>query len=285
MINLVIDPNIIWLERGKKVADFLINMYPSDYSISSKMEKNVYNIVLTQKPIDSYVGCLRENMEGIHFVRPKHPTLSANRATNGFSVYKSYSDSYRYFIPLLSELYKKNTVSENCIGFYYQPYKKSRDLYLDYINFLNDPYNVLYMGPKIPEELLSKKHRWENVVDKEIFFNRVSHFIYAKSKEFLDPWPTSLEEAVFNDKQIIIIETSRNFKDGIDDIQDCIKYHTHLDSDIFKTMISNENSILLKFNHLLYYKMLLLIDWDVRKIYDVDRFNSIVDILEIFATV
>jgi hypothetical protein len=41
------------------------------------------------------------------------------------------------------------------------------------------------------------------------------------------------EEAVRCNKQIIILPNKRNFVDGIDDIETCIKYHTGIDDEIY----------------------------------------------------
>lgn len=277
MINLVINSNIKWLERGGKTAQYIQKHNPKHYSISNYLRKDVNkNIILTQQPIDEYKGYLKENMNAIHFIRPFHNVLSGNLATNGYNVYKNNQNKYRYMIPLLSEHFKDHDISEKCFGFYYQSYKQSLDLYLKYFETLN-PSKIMYMGI-INKELLSTKHTWICTESKDVFFNTVTHFLYAKSKSFVDPWPTTLEEAVAHNKQIIIINSNRNFKDGIDDILCCIDYHNHYDYDE-KITHFHGMSLLATFNHKLFYDSLLEVNWDVRKLYDVTKFNSIKDFL------
>ena len=281
MINLVINSNIRWLERGGKTAHFIQQQYPNDYCISTYLKKDVdKNVILTQQPIDDYKGYLKESINGIHFIRPLHTVLSNNLATNGYAVYKANKDKYRFMIPLLSEIFQIHNITERCLGFYYQQYKQSIDLYLDYLDTLQ-PSKIMYMGI-IEKELLSTKHTWIYTESKEVFFNTVTHFIYAKSKSFVDPWPTTLEEAVAHNKQIIIINTNRSFQDGIDDILCCIDYHNHNDHNIYNTIFFHGNSLLNTFNHKLFYDSLLEVNWDVRKLYDSTKFRSIKDFLLLF---
>ena len=69
MINLIINSNIRWLERGGKTAHFIQQQYPNDYCISTYLKKDVdKNVILTQQPIDDYKGYLKECINGIHFI-------------------------------------------------------------------------------------------------------------------------------------------------------------------------------------------------------------------------
>ena len=281
MINLVINSNIRWLERGGKTAHYIQQKYPNNYCISNYLKKDVdKNIVLTQKPIDDYKKYLKENIMGLHFIRPDYVCLSRNLATNGFHVYNEYKNKYLYMIPLPSESFQNHDISELCLGFYYQPYKYSLNMYLKYLDTLQ-PSKIMYMGI-IEKELLSTKHTWVHTESKETFFNTITHFIYAKSKAFIDPWPTTLEEAVAHNKQIIIIDTNRPFQDGIDDILCCIDYHNHNDHNIYNTIFFHGNSLLNTFNHKLFYDSLLEVNWVVRKLYDATKFQSIKDFLQLF---
>ena len=87
----------------------------------------------------------------------------------------------------------------------------------------------------------------------------------------------SSQEAVNANKQIIILEQNRGFKDGIDDICENIKYHIRLDTNIY---YDNTNSIINQWNYDKYYQEVFANDF----IYQLDRnkYEYIADWLEQF---
>ena len=64
-----------------------------------------------------------------------------------------------------------------------------------------------------------------HTTNSQEFFSNIDYYLYAKSKTFIDPWPTTLEEAIQINKEIIILDKGRNFEDGIDDVLSCCNYH------------------------------------------------------------
>lgn len=137
------------------------------------------------------------------------------------------------------------------IGIYDTVYRNTLSEFTEVLDSIKHPFDLVTLG--LNRIQVSNKYCMGhiNVIDKKLFFNMISHFLYITSKTFIDPWPTTLEEAVIYNKQIVIFENDRSFKDGIDDICSCIKYHK--DKFDFEKNLNNEDSVLKHINPRAFY--------------------------------
>lgn len=209
---------------------------------SMRMYEGVYSVTKQHKTDIVYTRT--ENMNGLY-----------NPCTNGFSYWKE--SPIKRFIPHLITIESTEAPDKVVIGYYNRPVLTSQS-YFAFIDFLNENKykisKVVLMGVDNSIELAKRLNiKVEHTFDREKFFNSISHYYYFKSNDFIDPYPHSLEEAVKAKKQIIIYQNDRAFKDGIDDIETTIKYHTTLTAKIY----DNSNSILCSDVMERYYKKLL----------------------------
>jgi hypothetical protein len=155
-----------------------------------------------------------------------------NSCTNGFHYYKSYPN-IKHYIPHITDFPKATQPKDICLGFYSRKWL-TMDSYIYFVNMLEKlpPVDVCIMGT--PSRLIEKtcKKNFKHTYDNTEFFNSITHYVFPKSKQYIDPFPNSLLEAVQAGKQIIIptIE-GRKHRDGIDDIQEFIEYHNEIDID------------------------------------------------------
>ncbi len=163
------------------------------------------------------------------FIRDEYNHPLYNSCTNGFWYYKEHKSIKNYipFIPDMSHV-KLNFPDIPCYGFYSRP-AKTPDSYWYCMKMLRDfPMNIDVCTMGEPATRISRfpnvrfySHEYKN----EKFFEKITHFVYPASRAFIDPFPTSLCEAVQARKEIIIPEIQgRSHKDGIDDIRDAIWY-------------------------------------------------------------
>ena len=82
------------------------------------------------------------------------------------------------------------------------------------VAIMGDPNGQIEHHPKVN----NLTHTNNNIK----FFSLISHYFYPTSKHFVDPFPHSVVEALQCGKKIIFPKIERDFKDGIDDIKDCI---------------------------------------------------------------
>lgn len=61
------------------------------------------------------------------------------------------------------------------------------------------------------------------------FFSEITHYFYPTSSYFVDPFPHSVLEAVQTGKTIIFPHIERDFKDGIDELKDVIRWKESFD--------------------------------------------------------
>jgi len=162
---------------------------------------------------------------------------------NGFSHSKNINSEY--YTPILykfSNIKFKNT-DKIILGYYFRP-GYTIDSSFWFQKFLSSlPFKVvLYtMGAKSifsSPNIIKHIHTYDNVE----FFDNVTHYLYFKSNEAQDPYPSSLMEAIQSGCQIIVPNNIRYFKDGIDDILSTIKYHTELNYEIFDNSKTPLNS-------------------------------------------
>ena len=187
------------------------------------------------------------------FTRVDNSYNFLNNATNGFSYYKRYNHRLPVFIPFIIPYNIDLMDNKICLGYYLRRKSLSHsfNMFMEFLDTLPYPVDLYTMGYKESihhPNIISHTHTF----NRDIFFKNISHYIYPKSS-FDDPFPHSITEAVFSGKQIIIPEMKyRTFKDGIDDIQSCIKYHKSLTDKMF----DNSDSILNKSFSNFYNKVL-----------------------------
>jgi len=194
------------------------------------------------------------------------------KTTNGFSSYKSNSSFVNYVPMLLPTEFKYNTnviTDKIVLGYYYRPVYRYDDfiMFCNFVKELNIDVELYVMGGySSPYPFDKLNSHIKNIIytkDNNIFFSNITHYVYSES-EVHDPYPTTLQEAVNTNKQIIFLEKNRNFKDGISDIKELIKYHTYLDTEIYH---DNSDCILNKWNYNNFYSIV----FDNNFIYNFDR--------------
>lgn len=204
----------------------------------------------------------------IQYIRKNYFTFYKHKTTNGFSVYME-NPFYSNFVPMLVPMYKPVDTPNNKIvlGHYTRIQYKPDDfaMFKEFLKNLDVDVELYVMGKcnyqykPINRHIVYEYHTYDN----ETFWNNVTHYVYSETLAY-DPWPTTLQEAVNLNKQVIILKQNRNFRDGINDTEDCIKYHTSLNPNIY---YDNSKSILNTWNYRKYYEEVFSNDF----IYDIDR--------------
>ncbi len=243
---LVIGKKFINLKRGGHVVTKrLCSMFP-DYleyrettqavNLEELNEQYDRLIFRTQVPTCyatpvNIVRLLRLNH--IIYIRRRHNFPTYNSCTNGFYYYKNNPD-IKFYIPLITDFPTTKTPTRECLGFYSREYL-TPDAYKWFVNKLDElsGIDVCILGSKSKEIEQKTKGRFKHTYDNIEFFNMVTHYVMPKSKAYIDPFPYTLLEAVQTGKQIILPTIhGRSHKDGIDDIQDFIKWHQKVDFNI-----------------------------------------------------
>lgn len=265
MYNLIITNPQNNGQKATTVAYYLKYKYLGHIIISDFFRKTCKrNIVLTQIPYfyKKKKELFTEMFNAVHFLRPHLVNYWKNSATNGFSIYKEIG-GYKYCIPMMYD-YKcsnNNVKDKIVIGYYNSIYRGTKEWFKQFVKD-NETYidRIYILGEQI-KECPSFIH----ITNKDEFFSNITHFVYPMSTSFVDPWPTTLEEAVRCNKQIIILPSNRNWRDGIDDICSCIRYHTSLNLDKY---YDNTNCSINMFDLTKYYDTLL---FDNNFEYKIDR--------------
>jgi hypothetical protein len=198
-----------------------------------------------------------------------------NSASNGFWYYKQHPE-IKHYLPLIPDMSHINTEPDiPCLGFYVRD--RAFDSYRCFLDLVSrlDGVDVCTMGkPMNIFNRLSNVRNYSHTIDNEIFFKTISHYVYPASGEYIDPFPTSLCEAVQAGKQIIIPEAGRRrFRDGIDDIKDCIDYHTD-----FNPNVKYQPGLYFDFDNFKDF-YLMLFENDFEFSFDRDKYNSYLDLL------
>lgn len=209
--------------------------------------KNKYNITKINQ--NDIIFSRNDNLQ-------RYRMISNMSANNGFSHY--LSEEYKFFIPTIFSFNlscKYINHIDPIIGIYIRP-GEANLLFaklIDFIKNLSFKIHIVVMGKFINLSYMKNVISCYHTYDSVEFFNKITHFLYFKLDTFQDPFPHTLVEAVDCRKQIIIPPCIRNFKDGADDIQTCIKYHHCLNINEF----DNSNTILHGDNFISFYDRLL----------------------------
>jgi len=165
------------------------------------------------------------------YVRNEYNYFGNKSCNNGF-YYTHECDSIKNFIPMITDfIVKQSEVTRPCLGFYIRNYI-TRDSFDYFLGMLNDLYSyvdVYTMGQNTRHDF-SKRFKYvlnhHHTFDQQVFFSNITHYVYPQSRNYIDPLPYSLIEAIQNNKEIIspVLE-GRLHCDGIDDIKDFVKVH------------------------------------------------------------
>lgn len=161
------------------------------------------------------------DVDHLIFVRNEYNLSSYNSCTNGFYYYK-YHENIKNYIPFIPNV-KSDEPKEERYGFYYRPYLNpdACQWFLD--NFKNSNKPVMTMG-NIPVPMIGNKN-WSYTYDRNEFWSNITHYIYPISTKYVDPFPTSIAEAIQTGKEVLFPKLKdRNYKDGIDDCMEVYKY-------------------------------------------------------------
>lgn len=216
----------------------------------------------------------------IQYIRYNIPTFYKYKTTNGFSVYLEHPLFINY-IPMMIPIFdnKKTDYSNINLGYYIRPQYRPDDfkMFLLFLNNLKYDINLYVMGA-FTYPFTEFKHVKKIIYtrDNNIFFDNITHYVYSESNVH-DPYPTTLQEAVNCNKQIIMLKQNRNFKDGITDIENCIDYHTDLNINIYH---DNTESILNKWNYDKFYNYIINNNFEYT--FDRNKYNNIKDWLELW---
>jgi len=181
----------------------------------------------------------------IFYLREMYLNPLYNNCTNGFYYYKMY-EKFNNYIPMITNFPVQETTQpqEQCLGFYVRKWltPDSYDCFINILDNLQYKMNVTVMGD---QDYLIQNHpnvlHYKHTNDNVKFFSSITHYFYPTSKYFIDPFPHSVVEAIQCGKKIIFPKIDRNFKDGIDDIKDCIYWEDTKNNFISDKPQLNEN--------------------------------------------
>lgn len=187
-------------------------------------------ILLTQMPskYSFRVNIIRlRDINHAIFIRSGHTHPIFNSYTNGFHYYREHSDIKNY-VPILPKMpsIKMKEPHRPVLGYYVRKYMTPDAWwkFCDIIKNYKEEIDICIMGNPAPElENYKNVRNYTHTYDNLEFFSKITHYIYPMSTVFVDPFPTSLYEAIQYKKELIIPTLYRNFKDGINDILDCIE--------------------------------------------------------------
>ena len=250
--------------------------------IHQNYKRVIYTYQNPNKLYDKKAIDIRYYNKDIVYIRKDIKTIFKWKTTNGFSMYIK-NELFYNFVPMMIPMFQPDTnirTDKIVLGYYLRPQYRPDDyqMFCDFVYNLKIPVDLYVMGSFVfPFNGKTKLIR--NLIyttDNVEFFNNVTHYVYSMSKVF-DPWPTTLQEAVNANKQIIILEQKRNFKDGIDDICENIKYHKVLVPEIY---YNNSNSIINKWNYDKFYNEVFANNFEYY--FDRNRYKYIADWLSQF---
>lgn len=282
MLNLVVQKNTLG-QKALTVAEYLVSAFPSEFIISHQINNDYKNIILTQIPnFYDKTGKIKSIIKAIHFIRPIYK-LFPNQVTNGFSVFKHYNNFYKGYIPMFYPYDQKCPVPNKInIGYYDAPYRGTRQKCFDFIKKeAKNIDNMTILGQNSHIKHYIKKLipsiNIDCLSDKDKFFSNITHLLVPMSENFVDPHPTVMEEAIHCNKQIIVLEKNRSWKDGIDDLCSCIKFHKKLAPDVW---YDNTNSLLNSFDYDKYYKKLIETEFEIQ--FDTTKIDNLNDFLKLW---
>lgn len=136
------------------------------------------------------------------------------KTQSGFSYIKKRLDKYDCYFPTVTTFLVENKSSNVCVGYYARSVRRdTNEAFIKFANTIPNEIPIIVMGEKIP--LLRS---YEYTTDENTFFSKCSHYFYMRSLVQEDPWPHTLLQACQCECTILMPETNRTWRDGIDDI-------------------------------------------------------------------
>lgn len=275
------------LKRGAFLtSNRFVNSYSEhlDYKLDldaqnlEELNDQYVRLIFTTQVINNYRLKLNfnrlRNLKYIIFLRNSQNPILYNSASNGFHYYKTYRN-IKFYIPSITDfptIENKANFKIPCLGFYIRRNvtPDSLSLIKDFLQNLKYYVDVFLMGDPAPElKQYTCVNTYTHTYNQIEFFRNISHYIYPASKQFQDPFPNSVLEAVQSGIQIVFPEVyGRNHNDGIDDIKDCIKWHESFNPD---KEFNNSNCILTNKTFKQFY--LNLFDSNFEYSFDRDKYN------------
>lgn len=173
------------------------------------------------------------------YIRSEHNLPYYNSCTNGFYYYSEHED-IKHYIPFIPNL-KPTKITEERYGFYYRPYLNPDACQWFVDNFKDNDIPIMTMGV-LPKPFIKRKN-WKHTYNRNEFWSSISSYFYPISTKYIDPFPTSVVEAMQTGKVVIFPSLGvRNYKDGIDDCIEVYRYGKDLFN--FNNFVSYYNSVI-----------------------------------------
>jgi len=211
-------PNYIELKENTKIKNLKNEVLDYEKVVLITQVPHLYNMginIISLKDIKHTI-----------FIRNEYNVPLYNSCTNGFYYYKNHKNIKNY-IPFIPNIKTTHEPKNELIGFYYRPWLNTDSCVWFLDSYKNNDIPIMTMGD-IPRKFIKRKN-WQHTTDREEFFSKITYYIYPKSTLYIDPFPTSICEAIQAGKKIHLPNIGgRRWKDGIDDIEDCIKYDRNI---------------------------------------------------------
>ena len=157
--------------------------------------------------------------------------------TNGWSYLMANRGKFKGFFPTVYEApFGINNIPS--VGYYYRDMRVESNLaFEEFVKTLPPETPIITMGDDhcINQDVY-KDRIWRHTHNNTDFWESCTHYFYHRPKDFIDPLPHTLLEAIQTGHRIISTtgKGKRKFKDGIDDLLTCI--------DSYDTEFRPENS-------------------------------------------
>jgi hypothetical protein len=233
-------------------VDFLESRGTIDWDQISEKYKKIIFITQVPKAYKVPVNIISlRNINHLIYIRDEYNHSLFNSCSNGFYYYLDHKSIKNYIPTMMPFDIESRRLTRPCLGFY-----ERKDITMDSYKWFTDflaeckhEIDVYLMGNP-PYSDFTKRfdcvQNFNHTYDNERFFSSISHYVFPASKIYVDPFPNTILEAVQTGKQLIIPTIpDRSHRDGVDDIKECVKYHTTFNPDVYydnsNTMLKSEN--------------------------------------------
>lgn len=235
------------------------NLYPEKTEfinackINTKEQLQNYKKIIFRTQVPSAYnipinGIHLRDVNHLAYMRNEYITPLLNTCTNGFHYYRTFAKIKNY-IPFITPFQvEKKESNLPCLGFYKRNFvtKDSFHWVMEMLKNLSVDVDVYLMGEHSAIKLEGLSPHVKSVThtyDNREFFKNVTHYIYPRSKTWVDPFPHSMLEAIQTGCQIISpLIKGRDHLDGVNDVLDCIKFHESFNPNVY---FDNSKSIIL----------------------------------------
>lgn len=180
------------------------------------------NLWMMHNPFFYSYPLYKRNKDACMVRKQYFDVILGKRVTNGYSYYCRYATRLHSIVPTITDSnYKANGEG---VGYYARPTRTdSNEAFIAFAKSLSCGTPITTMGHK--ESLLGLVGlNWIHTYNPSVFFSSISHYFYFKSLIFEDPFPHTLLEAIQAGARIIVPKSTRNFRDGVDDLLDFIPH-------------------------------------------------------------